>query len=135
MTALGSLLAMLAGLLRDLAQLAASPSGLIGPMATALAATVLAGAMLAVAIGPIRPVGPAASWARSRSSAASMASRLPSAVIAIASATRPTPRPRTELLSAYAVGRQLRDSGQQPARSYANSATADSSRSTSASSL
>src|SRR6516225_2421133 len=81
----------------------------------------------AVAIGPIRPVGPAASWARSRSSPASMASRLPSAVIAIASATRPTPRPRTELPSAYAVGRQLRDGGQQPARSCANSATADSS--------
>jgi Family of unknown function (DUF6412) len=44
MTAFGSLLAMLAGLLRDLAQLAVSPSGL-----TALAAAVLAGAMFAAA--------------------------------------------------------------------------------------
>jgi Family of unknown function (DUF6412) len=44
-TALGGLLAMLAGLLRDLAQLAASPSGL-----TALAGTVLAGAMLAAVL-------------------------------------------------------------------------------------
>jgi len=50
MTALGSLLAILAGLLRDLAQLAASPSGPIGPTATALAATVLAGAMLAAVL-------------------------------------------------------------------------------------
>jgi hypothetical protein len=49
-TALGSLLAMLAGLLRDLAQLTTSPSGLIGPAATALAATVLAGAMLAAVL-------------------------------------------------------------------------------------
>ena len=83
MTALGSLLAMLAGLLRDLAQLAASPSGLIGPMATALgsllamlagllrdlaqvapgpsgltalAATVLAGAMLAAVLAVITSV-------------------------------------------------------------------------------
>jgi hypothetical protein len=44
-TAVGGLLAMLAGLLRDLAQLAASPSGL-----TALAGTVLAGAMLAAVL-------------------------------------------------------------------------------------
>ena len=53
MTALGSLLAMLAGLLRDLAQLALSPSGLTGATAmTALAAAVLAGAMLAAGAGP-----------------------------------------------------------------------------------
>src|SRR5512133_3468311 len=45
MTVLGSLLAVLAGLLRDLAQLAVSPSGL-----TALAAAVLAGAMLAAVL-------------------------------------------------------------------------------------
>jgi Family of unknown function (DUF6412) len=48
MTALGSLLAVLAGLLRDLvpsAQLAVSPSGL-----TALAASVLAGAMFAAVL-------------------------------------------------------------------------------------
>lgn len=45
MTVFGSLLAMLAGLLRDLAQLAVSPSGSAG--LTALAATVLAGAVLA----------------------------------------------------------------------------------------
>ena len=45
MTVLGSLLAMLAGLLRDLTQLAVSPSGL-----TALAAAVLAGAVLATAV-------------------------------------------------------------------------------------
>jgi hypothetical protein len=45
MTALGGLLAMLAGLLRDVAQLAMSPSGL-----TALAATVLAGAMFAAVL-------------------------------------------------------------------------------------
>jgi len=50
MTALGSLLAVLAALLRDLAQLVASPSGLLGPTATALAATVLAGAMLAAVL-------------------------------------------------------------------------------------
>jgi hypothetical protein len=52
MTALGSLLAMLAGLLRDLAQLAMSPSGL-----TALAATVLAGAMLAAMLALLTSVG------------------------------------------------------------------------------
>ena len=45
MTALGGLLAMLAGLLRDLTQLAVSPSGM-----TALAATVLAGAMFAAVL-------------------------------------------------------------------------------------
>ena len=56
MTALGSLLAILAGLLRDLAQLAASPSGPIGPTATALAATVLAGAMLAAVLALITSV-------------------------------------------------------------------------------
>ena len=51
MTALGSLLAVLAGLLRDLAQLVASPSGL-----TALAATVLAGAMLAAVLALLTSV-------------------------------------------------------------------------------
>jgi Family of unknown function (DUF6412) len=51
MTALGSLLAMLAGLVRDLAQLAASPSGL-----TALAATVLAGAMLVAVVALLTSV-------------------------------------------------------------------------------
>jgi len=56
MTALGSLLAMLATLLRDLAQLAASPSGLMGPTATALAATVLAGAMLAAVLALLTSV-------------------------------------------------------------------------------
>ena len=50
MTVVGSLLALLAGLLRDLAQLAVSPSGQIGPTATALAASVLAGAMLAAVL-------------------------------------------------------------------------------------
>ncbi|HUB22813.1 MAG TPA: DUF6412 domain-containing protein [Streptosporangiaceae bacterium] len=45
MTALGGLLVMLAGLLRDLAQLATNPSVL-----TALAAAVLAGAMLAAVL-------------------------------------------------------------------------------------
>jgi len=45
MTVLASLLAMLAGLLRDLTQLAVSPSGL-----TALAAAVLAGAMFAAVL-------------------------------------------------------------------------------------
>jgi hypothetical protein len=44
-TVLGSLLAILAGLLRDLALLAASPSGL-----TAMAGAVLAGAMLAAVL-------------------------------------------------------------------------------------
>jgi Family of unknown function (DUF6412) len=54
MTALGSLLAMLAGLVRDLVpspQLAASPSVL-----TALAATVLAGAMLAAVVALLTSV-------------------------------------------------------------------------------
>jgi Family of unknown function (DUF6412) len=51
MTALGSLLALLAGLLRDLAQLATGPSGL-----TALAATVLAGAMLAAVLALVTSV-------------------------------------------------------------------------------
>ena len=51
MTALGSLLAMLAGLLRDLAQVAPGPYGL-----TALAATVLAGAMLAAVLAVITSV-------------------------------------------------------------------------------
>lgn len=51
MTALGSLLAILAGLLRDLTQLAAGPSGL-----TALAATVLAGAMLAAVLALLTSV-------------------------------------------------------------------------------
>jgi Family of unknown function (DUF6412) len=54
MTAFGSLLAVLAGLLHDLAQLAVSPSALTGATATtamaALAATVLAGAMLAAGL-------------------------------------------------------------------------------------
>ena len=45
MTMLGTLLAVLAGLLRDLAQLAISPSGL-----TALAAAVLAGTMFAAVL-------------------------------------------------------------------------------------
>jgi hypothetical protein len=51
MTALGSLLAVLAGLLRDLTQLAVSPSGI-----TALAATVLAGAMLAAVLALLSSV-------------------------------------------------------------------------------
>jgi hypothetical protein len=54
MTALGSLLALLAGLVRDLVpstQLAASPSVL-----TALAATVLAGAMLAAVVALLTSV-------------------------------------------------------------------------------
>jgi len=51
MTALGGVLTMLAGLLRDLTQLAMSPSGL-----TALAATVLAGAMFAAALALLTSV-------------------------------------------------------------------------------
>jgi hypothetical protein len=51
MTALGGLLAMLAGLLRDLTQLAMSPSGL-----TALAAAVLAGAMFAAMLALLTSV-------------------------------------------------------------------------------
>jgi hypothetical protein len=54
MTAFGSLLAMLAGLLRDVVQLAVSPSA---PAAlTALAATVLAGAMLAAVLALLTSV-------------------------------------------------------------------------------
>ena len=56
MTALGSLLAILAGLLRDLTQLAMGPSGLIGPTLTALAAAVLAGAMLAAVLALLTSV-------------------------------------------------------------------------------
>jgi uncharacterized protein DUF6412 len=51
MTVFGSLLAMLAGLLRDLTQLAVSPSGL-----TALAASVLAGAMFAAVLALLTSV-------------------------------------------------------------------------------
>ena len=51
MTMLGSLLAMLAGLLRDLAQLAISPSGL-----TALAGAVLAGAVFAAVLALLTSV-------------------------------------------------------------------------------
>ena len=56
MAGLGSVLAVLVMLLRDLAQLAMSPSGLIGPTATALAATVLAGAMLAAVLALVTSV-------------------------------------------------------------------------------
>jgi Family of unknown function (DUF6412) len=59
MTALGSLLAMLAGILRDLAQLAVSPSAQIGPTATALTAAVLAlsaGAMLVAVLALLASV-------------------------------------------------------------------------------
>jgi hypothetical protein len=45
MTAIGSLLAVLAGFLRDLTQLAISPSG--SSVLTAVAATILAGAVFA----------------------------------------------------------------------------------------
>jgi hypothetical protein len=51
MTGLGSVLAVLAMLLRDLAQLAIGPSGL-----TALAATVLAGAMLTAVLALLTSV-------------------------------------------------------------------------------
>ena len=51
MTVLGSLLTMLAGLLRDLTQLAVSPSGL-----TALAGAVLAGAMFAAVLALLTSV-------------------------------------------------------------------------------
>ena len=51
MTALGGVLAMLAGLLRDLTQLAVSPSGL-----TVLAATVLGGAMFAAMLALLTSV-------------------------------------------------------------------------------
>jgi Family of unknown function (DUF6412) len=51
MTVLGSLLAMLAGLLRDLAQLTVSPSGL-----TALAGAVVAGAVFAAVLALLTSV-------------------------------------------------------------------------------
>ena len=51
MTVLGSLLTMLAGLLRDLTQLAVSPSG-----PTALAGAVLAGAMFAAVLALLTSV-------------------------------------------------------------------------------
>ena len=51
MTVLGSLLAVLAGLLRDLTQFAVSPAGL-----TALAAAVLAGAMFAAVLALLTSV-------------------------------------------------------------------------------
>jgi Family of unknown function (DUF6412) len=51
MTVFGSLLAVLAGLLSDLAQLAVSPSGL-----TALAAAVLTGAMFAAVLALLTSV-------------------------------------------------------------------------------
>ncbi|MGD0605499.1 MAG: DUF6412 domain-containing protein [Streptosporangiaceae bacterium] len=51
---MGSLLAVLAGLLRDLTQLAVSPSGSWG--LTALAATVLAGAMFAAVLALLASV-------------------------------------------------------------------------------
>ena len=57
MTALGTLLAMLAGLLRDLAQLAVTPAGPPGSWSlTALAAAVLAGAMLTAVLALIGSV-------------------------------------------------------------------------------
>ena len=60
MTAFGSLLAVLAGLLHDLTQLVVSPSALTGTTATtamtALAATVLAGAMLAAGLALLTSV-------------------------------------------------------------------------------
>ena len=58
MTVLGSLLAVLAGLLRDLTQFAVSPSGL-----TALAAAVLAGAMLAAVLALLTSVAGASGLA------------------------------------------------------------------------
>jgi Family of unknown function (DUF6412) len=58
MTALGGLLAVLAGLLRDLMQLAASPSGL-----TAVAAAVLAGATLAAVLALVISVAGASGLA------------------------------------------------------------------------
>ena len=51
MTVLGGLLAMLAGLVRDLAQLAVSPSGL-----TALAGAVLAGAVFVAVLALVTSV-------------------------------------------------------------------------------
>ena len=58
MTAHGGLLAVLAGLLRDLMQLAASPSGL-----TAVATAVLAGAMLAAVLALLTSVAGASGLA------------------------------------------------------------------------
>jgi hypothetical protein len=58
MTELGSLLALLAGLLRDLTQLAVSPSGL-----SALAAAMLAGAMLAAVLALVTSVAGASGLA------------------------------------------------------------------------
>jgi len=58
MTALGGLLAMLAGLLRDLTQLAVSPSGL-----AVLAAAVLAGAMLGAVLALLTSVASASGLA------------------------------------------------------------------------
>jgi|SRR5271166_1399283 len=54
MTVLGGLLAMLAGLLRDLTQLVVAPSGLSG--LTALAGTVLAGAVFAAVLALLTSV-------------------------------------------------------------------------------
>ncbi len=54
MSALGGLLAMLAGLLRDLTQLAVSPSALTA--LTAVAATILAGAMLVAVVALLTSV-------------------------------------------------------------------------------
>jgi hypothetical protein len=58
MTELGGLLALLAGLLRDLMQLAVSPSGL-----SALAAAILAGAMLAAVLALVTSVAGASGLA------------------------------------------------------------------------
>jgi hypothetical protein len=58
MTELGSLLALLAALLRDLTQLAASPSGL-----SALAAAIVAGAMLAAVLALVTSVAGASGTA------------------------------------------------------------------------
>jgi hypothetical protein len=58
MTGLGGLLAMLAGLLRDLTQLAVSPSGL-----SVLAAAVLAGAMLGAVLVLVTSVASASGLA------------------------------------------------------------------------
>ncbi len=54
MTVLGSLLALLAGLVRDLTQLAVGPSGSSG--LTALAGAVLAGAMFAAVLALVTSV-------------------------------------------------------------------------------
>ena len=56
MTALGDLLAMLAGLLRDLAQLAVSPSGLTVLAAAVLGGAVLGGAMSAAVLALLTSV-------------------------------------------------------------------------------